>query len=274
MSITSIYQIRYTRRDVRVRSLIVAVIVLAVPGGLAVVASAEADVLPIRPMSLILRSDRSERRAAGVVPDIRWLDAEWVVRQLLRWRLDLWFSPSTATRATALFRAPLPMRSHHSTSPSSCSTIAVTAAIQDRQPKKGSRLDARARAKLPPDPPGRRFATSRVFRRVARNGRRSRAGGRPSAGSADSSVTVHVGNGRRSHHYPWLPVGWILRDRFATLDRMHGHSRTALRDRRRSQTASCRSRRARRVFEAATSPKSACHPDADHNDGSLFTGRP
>lgn len=74
------------------------------------------------------------------------------------------------------------------------------------------------------------------------------------------------------HHYTWLPVRWILRDRFATIDRVAG-IRAALLviagDRDRIVPIS----QSRQVFEAAHAPKSLLViPGADHNDDALFAG--
>jgi uncharacterized protein len=74
------------------------------------------------------------------------------------------------------------------------------------------------------------------------------------------------------HHYRWLPVRWLLRDRFATIDRISKVRAPLLviggdADRivPMSQT--------RRVYEAAGNPKRlVVIPNADHNDYSLLAG--
>jgi fermentation-respiration switch protein FrsA (DUF1100 family) len=70
------------------------------------------------------------------------------------------------------------------------------------------------------------------------------------------------------HHYRWVPVGWILRDRYATLDRM-SNIRTPLlviagdRDRIVPFSES-------RLFDAANGLTDAVILNADHNDAALF----
>lgn len=75
------------------------------------------------------------------------------------------------------------------------------------------------------------------------------------------------------HHYRWLPVGWLLRDRFATLDRLpriHTPLLVIAGDRDSIVPIS----QSRQVFEAANEPKSLLVvPHADHNDSALFDGR-
>jgi fermentation-respiration switch protein FrsA (DUF1100 family) len=73
-------------------------------------------------------------------------------------------------------------------------------------------------------------------------------------------------------HYPFLPVRWLLRDRFATIDRI-AHIRSPLlviagdRDRIVPLTES------RRLYDAAPEPKKlVVIPDADHNDDALLAG--
>jgi fermentation-respiration switch protein FrsA (DUF1100 family) len=74
------------------------------------------------------------------------------------------------------------------------------------------------------------------------------------------------------HHYPFLPVRLLLRDRFPTLERI-GQIRAPL-----LVIAGGRDRiipleNSRRVYEAATAPKTLLViPDADHNDEELLAG--
>ena len=76
------------------------------------------------------------------------------------------------------------------------------------------------------------------------------------------------------HHYRWLPVGWILRDRFATLDRIP-HIRVPLLVIAGDRDSIVPISQSRRVFEEAHEPKSLLVlPGADHNDDALFNGRP
>lgn len=75
------------------------------------------------------------------------------------------------------------------------------------------------------------------------------------------------------HHYPVLPVSWLLRDRFATLDRM-ARIRCPL-----LVIAGGRDRivptvQSRRLYEAANEPKTLLIvQDADHNDDELLDGK-
>jgi fermentation-respiration switch protein FrsA (DUF1100 family) len=74
------------------------------------------------------------------------------------------------------------------------------------------------------------------------------------------------------HHYPFLPVRLLLRDRFAAIDHIQrirapllviagGHDRIVPID------------NSRRVYDAAVAPKSLLvFPDADHNDYELLAG--
>jgi fermentation-respiration switch protein FrsA (DUF1100 family) len=74
------------------------------------------------------------------------------------------------------------------------------------------------------------------------------------------------------HHYPLLPVRFLLRDRFATIERIQS-IRTPL-----LVIAGGRDRivpveHSRRVYEAAADPKTLLVlPDADHNDLALLAG--
>ncbi len=73
------------------------------------------------------------------------------------------------------------------------------------------------------------------------------------------------------HHYTWLPVKWLLRDRYATVDHIGGVRSPVLviaGDRDRIVPMS----HSRRVYEAAGEPKKlVIIPDADHNDAVMFS---
>lgn len=75
------------------------------------------------------------------------------------------------------------------------------------------------------------------------------------------------------HHYPFLPVRWLLRDRFDTVNRIAGIRCPLL------VIAGGRDRivpigDSRRLYEAATaSKKLLVLPDADHNDHVLLAGQ-
>jgi uncharacterized protein len=74
------------------------------------------------------------------------------------------------------------------------------------------------------------------------------------------------------HHYPWLPVGLLLRDRFAAIDRIQRIRSPLL------VIAGGRDRivpieNSRRLYVAAAAPKTLLVlPDADHNDYELLAG--
>jgi fermentation-respiration switch protein FrsA (DUF1100 family) len=74
------------------------------------------------------------------------------------------------------------------------------------------------------------------------------------------------------HHYPFLPVRFLLRDRFAAIDQI-GQVRAPL-----LVIAGGRDRivpieNSRRLYDAATAPKELLVlPDADHNDHELLAG--
>ena len=75
------------------------------------------------------------------------------------------------------------------------------------------------------------------------------------------------------HHYAFLPVRWLLRDRYATIDRI-AHVNTPLLiiggDRDRIVPID----QTRRVYELASKPKTLLVINgADHNDDSLLAGR-
>jgi fermentation-respiration switch protein FrsA (DUF1100 family) len=73
-------------------------------------------------------------------------------------------------------------------------------------------------------------------------------------------------------HYPFLPVRLLLRDRFATIDKIGGIRVPLL------VIAGERDRivpieNSRRLYEAAAAPKALLViPDADHNDHELLAG--
>ena len=75
------------------------------------------------------------------------------------------------------------------------------------------------------------------------------------------------------HHYTLLPVGWLLRDRYATIDRIARVKAPVLvigGDQDRVVPID----QTRRVYEAAHDPKSLLViKGADHNDDSLLAGR-
>lgn len=75
------------------------------------------------------------------------------------------------------------------------------------------------------------------------------------------------------HHYPFLPVRWLLRDRFATLDRIT-RIRCPLLVIAGGRDRIVPARQSRRLYDAANEPKTLLIvPDADHNDDELLDGR-
>lgn len=75
------------------------------------------------------------------------------------------------------------------------------------------------------------------------------------------------------HHYTWLPVGLLLRDRFATLERI-AVIRAPLLVIAGERDSIVPASQSREVFDAANEPKSLLIiPEADHNDDALFAGR-
>jgi fermentation-respiration switch protein FrsA (DUF1100 family) len=74
------------------------------------------------------------------------------------------------------------------------------------------------------------------------------------------------------HHYPLLPVRLLLRDRFATIERIQRFRAPLL------VIAGGRDKivpveQSRRIYDAAAAPKTLLVlPDADHNDDELFAG--
>ena len=83
------------------------------------------------------------------------------------------------------------------------------------------------------------------------------------------SSAVDVGR----FHYPWLPVGLILQDRFSTIDRIgRVPSPTLFIAGERDGIVPASQTRA--LFAAARAPKELfVLPDADHNDEVLVEGR-
>ena len=73
------------------------------------------------------------------------------------------------------------------------------------------------------------------------------------------------------HHYAWLPVKWLLRDRYATVDligRVRAPVLVIAGDRDRIVPVA----HSRRVYEAAREPKRlVIIPGADHNDAVMFS---
>jgi len=73
------------------------------------------------------------------------------------------------------------------------------------------------------------------------------------------------------HHYTWLPVKWLLRDRYATVDHIGGVRSPTLviaGDKDRIVPMS----HSRRVYDAAGEPKRlVIIPGADHNDAVMFS---
>ena len=75
------------------------------------------------------------------------------------------------------------------------------------------------------------------------------------------------------HHYAFLPVRWLLRDRYATIDRI-ARVNAPLLVIGGDATASCRSRRPAGSTKRPRDPKSLLIiSGADHNDDSLLAGR-
>ena len=74
------------------------------------------------------------------------------------------------------------------------------------------------------------------------------------------------------YHYWWLPVRWLLRDRYATIDligRVRSPLLVIIGERDRIVPAEF----SRRLYEAAKEPKTILSmPEADHNDYELLAG--
>jgi len=76
------------------------------------------------------------------------------------------------------------------------------------------------------------------------------------------------------HHYPWLPVRWMLRDRYDTLERIQ-HLRAPLLVIAGDLDSIVPISLSRQLFEAAPEPKRWLSlPGADHNDAVLSAGPP
>ena len=75
------------------------------------------------------------------------------------------------------------------------------------------------------------------------------------------------------HHYPFLPVRWLLRDRYATIDRI-ARVNAPLLVIGGDADSIVPIAQTRRIYEAARDPKTLLIiSDADHNDDSLLAGR-
>jgi fermentation-respiration switch protein FrsA (DUF1100 family) len=75
------------------------------------------------------------------------------------------------------------------------------------------------------------------------------------------------------HHYTRLPVQWLVRDRYATIDRI-ARVRAPVLIIGGDQDRIVPIEQTRRLFDAAGHPKSLLIiKGADHNDQSLLTGR-
>ncbi len=75
------------------------------------------------------------------------------------------------------------------------------------------------------------------------------------------------------HHYPFLPVRWLLRDRYATIDRIAAVNAPLLVIGGDADSI-VPIAQTRRIYEAANDPKTLLIiSDADHNDDSLLAGR-
>jgi fermentation-respiration switch protein FrsA (DUF1100 family) len=74
------------------------------------------------------------------------------------------------------------------------------------------------------------------------------------------------------HHYPYLPVSWLLEDRFETLERLQKMKCPVLVIAAEDDSI-VPARLSRRLYEAANEPKQLLTlPDADHNDYELLAG--
>ena len=74
------------------------------------------------------------------------------------------------------------------------------------------------------------------------------------------------------HHYPFLPVRWLLRDRFSVVDPV-ARVRVPTLVIAGANDRIVPTEQSRRVFDAAAGPKTlVILPGADHNDEVLFTG--
>jgi hypothetical protein len=92
----------------------------------------------------------------------------------------------------------------------------------------------------------------------------------PAALVLRSPFTSMIDLGR--HHYPFLPVRLLLRDRFAAIDRIQ-HVRVPLLVIAGGQDRIVPIDNSRRLYDAAVAPKTlVVLPDADHNDFELLAG--
>jgi fermentation-respiration switch protein FrsA (DUF1100 family) len=74
------------------------------------------------------------------------------------------------------------------------------------------------------------------------------------------------------HHYWWLPVRWLIRDRYATID-LIGRVRSPLLVIVGERDSVVPAAFSHRLYEAAGAPKTILSmPDADHNDYDLLAG--
>jgi fermentation-respiration switch protein FrsA (DUF1100 family) len=95
--------------------------------------------------------------------------------------------------------------------------------------------------------------------------------GPPAALVLRSPFTSLIDTGR--HHYPFLPVGLLLRDRFASIDRI-GDVRCPVLVIAGDRDSIIPADQSRRLFEAAREPKRLTLVErADHNDYELLAGR-
>jgi uncharacterized protein len=92
----------------------------------------------------------------------------------------------------------------------------------------------------------------------------------PSALILRSPFTSMTDMGRL--HYPWLPVRWLLRDRFPSIDRIT-HVTCPVLVIAGDRDAIIPIEQSRRLFEAVPTPKTfVTVPGADHNDRALLDG--
>ena len=73
------------------------------------------------------------------------------------------------------------------------------------------------------------------------------------------------------HHYPVLPVRWLLRDRFASLDRAH-QIRCPVLVIAGTRDSIVPIEHTRRLYDAIVAPKTFVELSADHNDEMLLDG--
>ena len=270
MSITPIYQIRYTRRDVRI-AIAIGVIVLAALGLLWSLQ---------RKLMYFPSADVPDPRSVGlsVVQTVTFPTSDGLT-------LNGWFvSHTVAPRFVVLaFNGNAGNRAHRAAFANALAPFDVAVLLFDYRgyggnpglpTEEGLRLDARAaRSYLLTRPDvdskrlvyfGESLGTAVAVELAVDHP--------PAALILRSPFTSATAVGQ--HHYTWLPVGWILRDRFATLDRMPA-IRAPLFVIAGDRDGVVPISQSRQVFDAANEPKSLLViPDADHNDEVLFTGRP